>query len=274
LLKGGLALELSVPWLVSLAIIVRSEAALDNNSSVWQILISSRDDSDFIGSAPTWSQTDRVKSRIESAYQGKILLLRNFYAGNDLAYDQNGEFLGKPTPGPWTLADAEITSVTVIPQGIEFVGNRLGVLYKDGKPGFVNVGKLKIHLARPVSEADTEATLSSIIRKIFIEPGEDLRPMVPDYWRPYLAGTDLQSRSAAWKATWQATLEESKVQGIGAADTSYVAPPRVRSSSDPEYTKEAASHHIEGSSRLGTVIVCYGQGGQHCHPAAVGNGVG
>jgi TonB family protein len=208
----------------------------------------------YIGSLPTWCQTKSVKSQIESAYKGKIFLLRNFYSGNDLGYDQNGELLGPATPGPWTLAQVEIKSVTVIAQGIEIVGNRLGVLYKDGEPRFVKVGKLKIHLARLVSEADTEATLSSIFHKIFIEPGEDLRPMVPDYWRPYLAGTDLKSRSAAWEATRRATLEKANVEPIIAADTSYVAPPREIYAPEPKYPKEAASHHIEGSSRMGTVI--------------------
>ena len=126
-------------------------------------------------------------------------------------------------------------------------------MYTDGQPGFVRIGKLKIHVARPITSEDTDAAFDPIFRKIFIKSEEeDLKPIVPEYWRYYLAGTDSKSRSAAW----QASIEESKVRtfkGLGAS-ADKLTPPRVLYSPDPKYTNEAASRHIEGTSHLGVVI--------------------
>lgn len=205
-----------------------------------------------VGSLPGWCQAGNVQNQLNSAYKSKILLLRNFYSGSDLRYDQNGILTNGATPGPWTLADVEITGVTATAQEIEIVGTRLSTLYKEGKPSFVRVGTLKIHVARPVSDVDTEAALHPIFDKIFIAPGEDLRPLVPEYWRYYLAGTDSKTRSAAWRAT----LDENETPTVNSTDApaGEVTPPRAIYTPDPKYPKEAASQHIEGVSRLGMVI--------------------
>ena len=206
----------------------------------------------YVGSIPIWAQTGSVQDQLNSTYKGKILLLRNFYSRTDLEYDQNGILLSGANSGPWTLAYVEITGVTVSTQSIEVVGNRLGTLFQNGKPRPVMIGKLKIHIARPVSNVDTEAALYPIFRKILIEPGEDLRPLLPDYWRYYLTGTDSQARSAAWEAT----LEKSKVVPLkpAIAPTGAPIPPKAVHMQDPKYTKEAESCHIEGRSVLGVVV--------------------
>jgi TonB family protein len=154
--------------------------------------------------------------------------------------------------GPWTLADVEIKGVTVTSQGIEIVGNRLGTLYNKENPGYIKGGKLRIHVAKLVSDVDSDATLNAIFSRIFIELGEDLRPMLPDCWAYYLEGTDSQSRLAAWKAS----LEKRKVVTIRPADAppGKIAPPHLVDSPDPKYTKEARLHLIEGLSVLRTVI--------------------
>jgi len=222
-------------------------------------------------SSPVWCQTSRIQDELNSAYKGQIRLLRNFYSGNDLEYDQSGALLSGGIPGPWTLADVEIKGIMVTAQGIEILGNRMGTWFRYGKPSFVKISKLKIHLARPVSDADTEATLQPIFRKIFTDPGEDLRPMVPDFWKYYLGGTDSKSRSAASRAT----LEENKIPIAKAGDASarQVTAPRVVYSPDPDYPKEARSHHIEGVSRLGTVIDATGAAGNIAILEPVGMGL-
>jgi TonB family protein len=193
---------------------------------------------------------ESVQDQLNSAFKGKVLLVRNFYSGNDLVYDEDGAMRGDPKQGPWTLANVEITKVAVASQGIDIVGNRMGTLYKDGKPSFVRVGKLKIHVTKPISDVDTEATLHPIFKKIFIEAGEDLRSMVPDYWRVYLNGNDWASRSAAW----QATVEEDNKPIFKKSDAPEVSAPRAVSWPDPGYTREAGSNHIEGVSTFWIVV--------------------
>jgi TonB family protein len=208
----------------------------------------------YVTSIPARGQTIDVQNHLSSTYKGKHFLLRNFYVGNDLEYDQDGILRsGKAIQGPWTLAGIEIAGVAITTQGLEIVGDRLGVLYRDEHPRFVKIGRFKIRVARPVTSKDTDAALDPILAKIFIKTEEeDLRSLVPEYWRYYLAGTDSKSRSAAW----QASIEESKVRTFNGpgASADKLAPPRVLNSPDPKYTNEAVSHHIEGVSNLGVVV--------------------
>jgi TonB family protein len=199
-----------------------------------------------VASIPAWCQTGSVQDQLNSTFKGKILLLRNFYTGTDLEYDQNGILHGAASSGPWTLAYIEITSVTISTQSIEVVGNRVGMLFQNEKLGPVMIGKLKIHIAKPVLNIETEVGLDPTFSKIFIEPGEDLRPLLPDYWRYYLTGTDSKARSAAWEAT----LEKSGVVPLKTA----TAAPKAVHAQDAKYTKEAKSLHIEGRTVLGVVV--------------------
>lgn len=114
---------------------------------------------------PIWGQTDTLQDQLSSTYKGKIFLLRNFYSGTDLEYDQDGNLLSRASSGPWTLSNVEITDVRVTMQSIEVVGNRLG-LFQNEKTRPVLIGKLKIHIARRVSYTDTEAALRPMFSKI------------------------------------------------------------------------------------------------------------
>ena len=201
-------------------------------------------------------QTSGVADQLDSEFKGKILMLRGFYSGSQLEYDQNGDLLGTATQEPWTLASVEITKLMLTPQSIVIVGNRMGTLYKSGKAGFVKVGKVKIEVARPNSGRETKETLDHVIGRIFIESKEDLQPLLPEYWQIYLSGNDLKSRSAAWRAKTNSNGDKSQVSVPKKSDPAVteVSAPRVIHQKDPEYTKEAHSHHIEGITRLGTII--------------------
>jgi TonB family protein len=211
-----------------------------------------------LASLPAWCQgTRQLQDQLNSAFKGKVGLLRNFYSGSDLHYDQNAVLQdGEATQGPWTLAGVEITGVEVTTQGVEIAGNRLGVVYTDGKQNFVRVGKVKIHVEKPISSLDTLADIDPILGKILMKQ-EDLLPVAPVYWRSYLTGTDSKSRSAAY----QASVEENRIPPSKAANaptTNAPAPkvtlPKLLHSPDPKYTKEAASHHVGGLAALGVVI--------------------
>src|SRR5258708_13523339 len=108
-----------------------------------------------VASIPAWGQTGSVQGQLNSTFKGKILLLRNFYSGTDLQYDQNGVIVRGAGFGPWTLAYVGITGVTVSARSIEIVGNRFGTLFQNGKPRPVLIGKLKILITSPPSTANT-----------------------------------------------------------------------------------------------------------------------
>jgi TonB family protein len=211
------------------------------------------------GSVPIHSQPlSAIQSQLNLAYKGKTLLLRDFYRGDDLAYEQNGSVLGNAAQGPWTLANVRITGVTVTALGMEIVGDRLGTWYKNEKAQFVKIDKLKIHIARAISDTDTEATLRPIFSRVFIQQGEEIGPMLPEYWRSYLAGTDSKSRAASWLASLEGHIPTFK---IGKSSDGEVAPPRLVYDPEPKYSKEAVSNLVEGTSRLEAVIDAAGMPG-------------
>jgi TonB family protein len=206
----------------------------------------------FMGLPPAWCQGNHLQDELNSEFKRKILLLRNFYSSNDLEYSEDGVLRTDAKEGPWTLANVEITNVTVMPNGIDIAGNRMGSWYRDIKPTFLKVGKLKIHVTKAISDADTPATLHSTLSKVFVESGEDLSSMAPDYWRFFLGGVDSKSRMVAWQAS---LVEDNKTPAKKPdAPSGRVSAPRAVSSPDPDYTTEASSNHIEGTSLLGIVV--------------------
>jgi len=205
-----------------------------------------------VASSPLWCQENRIQDALNSEFAGKVLLLRNFYSGKDLQYDQDGVVIGDAKQGPWTLANVEIKKIAVTAHGIDIVGNRVGTWYRNGEPKFVRVGDLRIHVSKPISDADTQATIYPILSKMFVGTGEDLRSMVPDYWQAYVTGNDAKSRLAAWGA--EVERDGNPISKKSDAPVGSVSAPRAISSPDPGYTKEAASKHIEGLSSLWLVI--------------------
>ena len=195
-----------------------------------------------------WGQ-GTIQDQLNSAYEGKILLLRNFYSGTDLRYDQNGTLLGTATSGSWTLANIQIKHISLKTQGIEIAGKRLGRLYSGVRHGLIEIGKLRIYLALPDAEVAKQAELDALLSKIFVMQGEDLRPMLPDCWRYYLTGTDKASRLSAWEADLGKDAEKPlKLPG------EQITHPKPVSTPDPKYTKEAESEKIEGKTVLSMVV--------------------
>lgn len=197
-------------------------------------------------------QTGQQLDEFSSMYKGKIFLLRNFYAETDLEYDQNYMLVRGGVAGPWTLAGIRITQWAASAQGVDLIGERMGTWYRDGKPSLLKIGKLKIHVAVPISNADLRTELHAVLSKIFMEPGEDILPVVPEYWRFYLLGGDFNSRREAWRAS----LEKKSMPAFTPSRSAIgeIAPPRVTSSPDPKYAKEAEAQHIEGESKLIVVV--------------------
>ena len=202
----------------------------------------------FFSLLRVWAQTDHLQDELNSGYKGKTFLLRHFYSGDTLTYGSDGRLRSRSIQGPWTLGGVEITGIVVAPARIEIRGNRIGAVFENGKLNFMKVGKLQIQIDRDTSETNSEAA----IREILIDPQEDLRPFLPDYWRSYLSGNDSKSR----RTVWESSIEKRDPTSRPPAKVSpgAVSAPRVIHAPDPKYTKEAASKYFEGTSVLMVVI--------------------
>jgi TonB family protein len=188
-----------------------------------------------VACTPIWSQTNGGIDGLRSLYKGKVVLLREEVAR-----------------GSWTLAGFKITDVEPTAKGAEITGDRVAIVYAAGKQGIVTLAKSKI-VPLPILNPYADTELNPAFDKMFIKPEtEDLRPVVPEYWRYFLAGNDFKSREEAW----QAAVDESKIPTFKkfADPTGKRTPPVAVHSPDPSYTKEAAAHHVEGVSQLAIVV--------------------
>lgn len=205
-------------------------------------------------SVPAWSQENQVQRDLNSEFKGKTLLLRHFYENYDLEYDAHGDVVGDVKPSPWTLAYVKIAKVLVTSHGIEIMGNRKGAWYRGEKPDMQELGKQRIHVSMPISDSDSSATLRPIFKRIFLDADEDLRPMVPECWQSYFGGRDPETRSEAWRGMLEKDNDPPIVKKVDGASFSGISAPRITFNPDPNYTKVAASNHVEGTSVLRTVV--------------------
>jgi hypothetical protein len=144
-----------------------------------------------------WCQGD-IQNQLNSEYKNKTLLLRNFYAGNDLKYDQNGVLQDSVNEGPWSLAAVELKTLNLTEHGLEISGNRLGTLYEAGKVRLIKTGNIRIRISRSDLRTGDKNAVDSIFAKVSVDSAhEQLDALIPEIWKYYLAGTDLQSRLTA-----------------------------------------------------------------------------
>jgi len=166
--------------------------------------------------------------------------------------------------GPWSLAAVELKTLNLTERGVEISANRLGTLYEAGKGRLIKTGNMKIQVSGSDLRTDKNA-VDSIFSKIFVDPDrEQLDVLVPEIWKYYLAGSDLQSRLMAWRSSLQKTVAQpmsARESGTNARDSApkKISAPRAIHDPDHNYTKEARSHSIQGRSLLTTVIDAAGK---------------
>jgi hypothetical protein len=75
----------------------------------------------------------------------------------------------------------EITDLEPTAKRVEIAGDRMAIVYADGKQGIVKLVRFKINVPLPISGPDTETALDPIFDQVFIKPEtEDLQPIVPE----------------------------------------------------------------------------------------------
>ena len=201
---------------------------------------------------PIWSQTTVLQEQLNSEYKTKTLLLRKFYTANNLTYDENGQFATPSIQGSWTVAHLRLKHIGFTPSGIEIVGDRMGVIYSSGKQNFIKIAGLKIQVPRRASGSESETEVRRLFDNLFLTPGEDVRPLLPDYWKPYFEGNDSKSRLAAWRTSVEKNNSSSSPLVSSAAEN--VSPPQAVFLPDPKYSDEARSHGVEGSCKIVLVV--------------------
>ena len=236
---------------------------------------------------------DEPEPALKQTYEGKVVVIRNFWPGNLLKFDASGQLKGDASPGIWTLhgfirvEKLEMDGATLRLRCKRLVigETRDGFDYRNGRKD----ARLEIDLDLDSSESRQEAIRAAFSR-MFVSDKIGFRDSVPTYWRdcittalagtelkrtegcrfsPHLAGiigvqTGAQPATVAAQATRPpapATAAEETIDGeqIFKVKKGVVLAPKAVYALDPEYTDEARAEGVNGSCALEVVIDRSGQ---------------
>jgi len=223
---------------------------------------------------------------LQSRYQGQQVMLRNFYCGNKLKFDVDGNLVeGKPS-GAWTLClDMFIDRIQVKHGKLEIEGQRIPLFYDSKRQQFrsvlevadkkkesykelVRMQEVSIEALLPPSADDR--TLAVTLGKLFYSSDKEFAEAAPDFWKPFFQrradrkpgsspGSD--SQPAEGKAP-QGAASPGPTPQVSAADGpnevlhigNGVKPPTSIYTPDPDYSEDARLAGYQGTTTI-TIII-------------------
>lgn len=128
-----------------------------------------------------------LEDDLSRIFVGRSFTIRNFYRGNHLRYESNGELLDRAEPGYWSRDGmVEFTSVKISPDGaLTLEGNRTCVLLDQEQGEFSNVTtgdhvQIEIQLA---PDRRNLQTVLPVMQRVLLSSRDRLSDLVPAYWR-------------------------------------------------------------------------------------------
>ncbi len=195
-----------------------------------------------------------IERRLKAEYEGKVVWLRDFCGGSRCRYSPDGSPLEGGKPGPWTLSGGvEVRQVRLLPDRLVIRGNRLSQIYDHEQKKFKNLRsrnevEILVSLSAVVVSNDS---LRRTLQTIFVS-GESLPEWVPSHWKEFLSKTVSDEKQDLNNPYCGETEKGEKVYRVGNAYG--VAPPRLRSRTEPNYTDEALQAGLEGTVVIAGVI--------------------
>jgi TonB family protein len=213
---------------------------------------------------------NQVEKKIRADYEGKVLTLRKFYAGERLRFGLDGQPIGEATIGPWTVdGQLRVKRIKLTDHILQIEAQRLQLFFDPGLRQFRDVfslakddkawGLFRVpgqrqsgkELAKlPRLEVEIEVTsvhpdageISTAMNAIFLGQEERLADFVPDFWRAYFAKKE--GRTEAPAATDERVYDKDECD----------IRPRVAYQPDPEYSEAARRVGYQGHIKLSLVV--------------------
>ncbi len=243
-------------------------------------------------SAPLHLQAgSELERHLRDQYNGKTLLLRNFYSGDSLRYEASGQLSRAATPGDWTVDGVvRVEDVKVSGHGLTIRAERahLGWVRDVGFSPVQDVKdkadkqqtrslRIEVDLGRATAEA-ADAALS----QIFLTPNDNFAELVPDYWKPCVFAASTSKSTSEYNGCrfspeFLATpgivsspdqTPQSGQAGDGVAELSNhpvprlgkgITPPKAVSAPNPPFSEEARSAKYQGTTLLAIAVGKTGQ---------------
>lgn len=214
--------------------------------------------------SPARADLHDLEKQLQSAYEGKTVVLRHFYRGDHLQFHSDGTLIGSVPVGVWTVdGELSVEKISLRPGFIELTGRRIYVAFdsqkkpvdylttisglprKERKELEEMLRDLNVQVGIELpSQAPEEADVLAAMRAVFLAPGESMMEVVPDYWQNYFAYLEGKPEN-------QPKSSESVTRVNPAAG---VSPPRQIHAPEPEYSETARRAKYTGGIVVQLVV--------------------
>ena len=209
---------------------------------------------------------------LRSKYEGKVMMLRNFYCGSGLTFDEQGVLQSGGAPGAWTLCrDIRIGDIK-IDGNLKIRGQRIYLAHSRDHDEFLDVT-----LQEPEANKKTKAwedllrsqqvlievqlppnadraRVQLAMDKLFYASEQEFIETVPQVWKGFFAAAPapISRRIESGVSEPTVVVKAEKVGGK-------VQAPRCTYQPDPPYTDEARLAKYRGTTTLTVVVDATGQ---------------
>jgi TonB family protein len=141
---------------------------------------------------PALAQSGTEQS-LRDGYKGKTFVLRGFYSGDRLRYDDSGTVSGGAVSGDWTSDGfIQVDEIRSTRHGLVIDAHRLLVMQFEGKEfQFLTASKPgdkqekhKLGIEVDFDPAIGPQGTGSVLSKIFLTSQDNFAGLVSDYWKP------------------------------------------------------------------------------------------
>ena len=235
--------------------------------------------------AVTFAHADDLSRQLRDKYGDKTLVLRGFYSGERLRYDDSGSLVGGNRSGDWTSDGfVRITAIDVKSHEIRIKAKRMSAVsfnktlsLRVAENEVVRPGEKKeiaVEIAADLGRRHPSADqVNAALAKIFLSENDNFAGEVPEYWKPCvpagLAGKDQDCRFAsemlgipglrvpehdAPEIDSQATEQKSAPERRRFLVAQGISPPRVTLHKEPEFSDLARRMKYQGTAVLGLTV--------------------
>jgi TonB family protein len=213
--------------------------------------------------------TENPERELKSVLKDKVVLIRGFFQDDRLDYTAEGEVMGTPQPGSWTVAKLQVKSITARQDRLEIRGPRVVTVMDQDRGVFTAVKpsrkrtiKITVHAAPAKLESQELATL---IDKILVtDPTPDVS-VFPPYWREFLSGHIVKSKDNDGKQIFRRQNEvepgdrdlpvyTDSARNLVFRVSKNIEGPKLLFQIDPEFSEEARKAKVSGKTIVSMVV--------------------
>jgi len=191
-----------------------------------------------------------VERSLNHEFKGKTVTLRNYYRGERLAYNADGELLSGKAPGTWTLdSHLQVEAIKVKSDRLEMRGYRSLAAFDTRKGewhGFFG-REVLIEIAAPQGELTLDRA-HELLLKVFFQRAEEIKALVPSYWNPIVE----DKKPDQIKPGERGSLDGNPIESVS-PQNGVSAPIRVFTP-QPEYTDGALQNKLSGTIKLAIIV--------------------